>query len=286
MAHRSAREGPVSSRRCHAAPDSTEEAPAETIIGLEAAELYHAPRVVAILAHELGHAILYELGLTGNEPNYEPLTDLVPVALGLGVLAANAAVQTGQGWSWGSVSILGYMNEFMYGYALAAYAWMRGEERPDWGEYLAVHIRSYFKQSMDYLEAHGGATLASYAAEESVESGESRAACRAPGMEERRSRFGRWFGRIAGPSDRRAESAGDCLKRATSYVERGDYDLAIADFDRAIELEPHSARSYYRRGLAYFAKGDHDQAIADFDETLLFGGSIPEAWWARGNRPS
>ncbi len=45
----------------------------------------------------------------------------------------------------------------------------------------------------------------------------------------------------------------------------GDLDRAIADYDRNIEVDPHSANAYYSRGLAHFDKGDLDQAVADYD---------------------
>ena len=45
---------------------------------------------------------------------------------------------------------------------------------------------------------------------------------------------------------------------------KGDLDGAIADYNRAIELNPKYASAYYNRGNAKEAKGDLDGAIADF----------------------
>ena len=89
---------------------------------------------------------------------------------------------------------------------------------------------------------------------------------------------------------------------AVAYSEKGDYDRAIADYDRAINLEPEDADAYANRGspttpratmtapsptstrpssstrtmpcayanrgLAYNDKGDYDRAIADFDKAI------------------
>ena len=47
--------------------------------------------------------------------------------------------------------------------------------------------------------------------------------------------------------------------------ETDDYDRAIADFDRAIQLDPKSPLHYRDRGIALYLNGDYDEAIADFD---------------------
>jgi len=46
-------------------------------------------------------------------------------------------------------------------------------------------------------------------------------------------------------------------------IKTKDYDGAIGDANRALELEPKSHEAYISRGLAEDAKGDHEGAIAD-----------------------
>jgi len=54
------------------------------------------------------------------------------------------------------------------------------------------------------------------------------------------------------------------LLRANAHYNNGDYDRAIADTTRAIELDPKSTTAYSIRGLAYSAKGDSVRANADY----------------------
>lgn len=41
------------------------------------------------------------------------------------------------------------------------------------------------------------------------------------------------------------------FRRGLAYYERGEYDRAIADYTKAIALDPNLAGAYHSRGLAY-----------------------------------
>jgi len=56
---------------------------------------------------------------------------------------------------------------------------------------------------------------------------------------------------------KQARGLASCLAREA----KGDLDGAIADYDRAIELDPKLAISYHNRVLAQKAKGDLDAGI-------------------------
>lgn len=45
------------------------------------------------------------------------------------------------------------------GYALAAYAWVRGESDPKWQKYLAQGVLPYFRQAAQFLAESGESTL-------------------------------------------------------------------------------------------------------------------------------
>jgi tetratricopeptide (TPR) repeat protein len=53
--------------------------------------------------------------------------------------------------------------------------------------------------------------------------------------------------------------------RGLAREAKGDHDGAIADYSRAIELDPKQPRVYINRGFAKQAKGDVDGAIADYN---------------------
>ncbi len=56
--------------------------------------------------------------------------------------------------------------------------------------------------------------------------------------------------------------------RGLAYRDKGDYDRAIENYDKALRINPEDANAYYSRGGAYHGKGDYDQAIQDYDEAI------------------
>ena len=63
-------------------------------------------------------------------------------------------------------------------------------------------------------------------------------------------------------------------KRGLANMGSGQFDLAIADFSEAIDIDPDSAESYRNRGRAFEAKGEQDLARADFQ--LSFQDTQPD----------
>jgi len=57
-------------------------------------------------------------------------------------------------------------------------------------------------------------------------------------------------------------------ERAHAYTNKGDPERAVADASRAIELDPKSSSSWRARGRAYSAKGDYDRAVADYSQAI------------------
>jgi tetratricopeptide (TPR) repeat protein len=56
--------------------------------------------------------------------------------------------------------------------------------------------------------------------------------------------------------------------RGVAYAKRREYDRAIADYDKAIDLDPKNAKAYYQRGYVYDIMGEHDRAMADYNKAM------------------
>ena len=63
----------------------------------------------------------------------------------------------------------------------------------------------------------------------------------------------------------------------------GDYEGAIADYDRAIEINPQHANAYNNRGIAKNKMGDYEGAIADYDRAIEINPQYTIAYNNRGN---
>ncbi len=76
--------------------------------------------------------------------------------------------------------------------------------------------------------------------------------------------------------------AGAYNKRGVAYARKGQYDQAISDFNKALEINPRYATAYYNRGVAYARKGQYDQAISDFTKALEINPRYATAYYNRG----
>jgi tetratricopeptide (TPR) repeat protein len=65
-----------------------------------------------------------------------------------------------------------------------------------------------------------------------------------------------------------ANNATAYLGRGTAHLKAFDFDSAIADFTRAIELNPNDDSAYTNRGGAHYEKAEFDHAIADLNKAL------------------
>lgn len=88
-----------------------------------------------------------------------------------------------------------------------------------------------------------------------------------------------WNGAIACFSDALAQVDNTALVlnqsvvfsyRGLSYLAKGDYPQAIADYTQAINLQPGNAEFHNNRGAVYILKEDYSEAIVDFNQALKF----------------
>jgi tetratricopeptide (TPR) repeat protein len=66
--------------------------------------------------------------------------------------------------------------------------------------------------------------------------------------------------------------------RGIAYGQKGQYDRAISDFNRAIELNPNDHKAYNNRGIVCRLKGQYDQAISDFNRAIEINPLDAEAY--------
>lgn len=69
---------------------------------------------------------------------------------------------------------------------------------------------------------------------------------------------------------------------AEESYDKGQYDRAISDYDKAIEINPKDTDAYHNRGLAYYDKGQNDQAISDYDNAIEIDPKYALAYNNRG----
>ncbi|MDP6587814.1 MAG: tetratricopeptide repeat protein [Alphaproteobacteria bacterium] len=89
----------------------------------------------------------------------------------------------------------------------------------------------------------------------------------------------------AGAASARAGGIDDAEAGRSAYS-RGDYDLAIENYTRAIrsgELSGENLAAVYTgRGIVYYIESQSERAIADYSEALSLDPGHVEAWYMRG----
>ncbi len=82
--------------------------------------------------------------------------------------------------------------------------------------------------------------------------------------------------------ERKPDYAVAYIYRGNALNSEGRYDAAIKDYDKAAELKPDDAEIYYNRGVTYYSKGQYDAAIKDYDRALERKPDYAEAYYSRG----
>ena len=77
---------------------------------------------------------------------------------------------------------------------------------------------------------------------------------------------------------RNPEDAKSYSTRGDAYLQKGEYDRAIADYNAAIKLAPKNSELYVDRGCAYLNKEDYDRAITDYDKAIQLNPEEVEAY--------
>jgi len=72
-------------------------------------------------------------------------------------------------------------------------------------------------------------------------------------------------------------------EKGKSFLDAGDCDLAISVLNRAVEVDPKMARAHSATGLAHTKKVAHQQAIADFSRAIQLEPEDSDNYLERGH---
>ena len=78
-------------------------------------------------------------------------------------------------------------------------------------------------------------------------------------------------------------------KTADDYCEDGiqkmyntDYQLALADFNKAIDIDPNFAKAYYHRGCLNFNMKKNTESMRDYTTAIKLDSNYTDAYYNRG----
>jgi tetratricopeptide (TPR) repeat protein len=70
--------------------------------------------------------------------------------------------------------------------------------------------------------------------------------------------------------------------RGLAYARKRDFDRAIEDYDRSLQINPDSATAHYNRGVAYEFKHDYERALPDLDRAVQLDPGDADSFFCRG----
>ena len=65
------------------------------------------------------------------------------------------------------------------------------------------------------------------------------------------------------------------IDRGIAYGEKGQFDQAIDDFTKALEIDPKSAGAYYNQAIVYYFKKEYNNSWKDIKKAQDLGYKIP-----------
>jgi tetratricopeptide (TPR) repeat protein len=83
--------------------------------------------------------------------------------------------------------------------------------------------------------------------------------------------------------DLKPDYADAYFDRGNAWSEKKEYDKAIEDYDKATYLKPDNAIAYYNRGNRWLNKKEYDKAIEDYSKAIELKPDYPLAYGNRGN---
>lgn len=68
--------------------------------------------------------------------------------------------------------------------------------------------------------------------------------------------------------------------RASALFEISEYDKAISDYSKVLEMDPTNSLGYFVRGVAHQRSGDMDDACKDWEQALQLGSNDAKSYLA------
>ncbi len=88
--------------------------------------------------------------------------------------------------------------------------------------------------------------------------------------------------KVIGSGASSADRAWAFFVRGHSYADKGDKNRAVADYSRAIELDPNHAYAFGERGSIYGDRGEYDRAISDLTRAIELDPGQSASYQSRG----
>ena len=73
------------------------------------------------------------------------------------------------------------------------------------------------------------------------------------------------------------------IAMGNSFDDKGEFDNAIASYQKALSVDPKNAKAYNCLGISYFNKNDYDNAIAAYMKSIAIDANIAKVYNNLGN---
>ncbi|HKP54977.1 MAG TPA: tetratricopeptide repeat protein [Chloroflexia bacterium] len=87
---------------------------------------------------------------------------------------------------------------------------------------------------------------------------------------------------VSTSGSRTASEANIHVQRGYDYYENRLYEQALAEYNRAIELDPKLAVAYRARGYVYYERNDYERALAEYNRAIELDTKLTKAYSNRG----
>lgn len=89
--------------------------------------------------------------------------------------------------------------------------------------------------------------------------------------------------RKANDQKKNLKSIMEHTEKGYGYYQKGEYDLAIMEYEAALELDPENSNTRISLGNVYKAKGDIDRAIEEYQQLLAIDPNLAQAYYNLGD---